>query len=121
MTTRIDRPRLSRSITLASAALTAALLSSVAQAVPQRLSVIATAGAGNVACSATTASISRTPPLRLSFTCANSAVRFRCELVGSASYTLANNQIAAACFALTEVPAGNPSELDFIFAAGGEG
>lgn len=121
MTTPIDRRRLHRLSVFSGAALIAALSVSVAQAVPQRLSVIATAGAGNVSCSATTASISRTPPLRLSFTCANSAVRFRCELVGSASYTLANNQIAAACFALTEVPAGNPSELDFIFAAGGEG
>lgn len=108
-----------RRVATAIAALVAAVVAGGASAAPQRLSAQATVNAATAACLASAASITRTPPLRLDFTCATSAARFRCELTGTASYTVATNRVAGTCFAITEVPRSNPADL--VFAAGAEG
>ncbi|HET7843079.1 MAG TPA: hypothetical protein VFL14_02945 [Xanthomonadales bacterium] len=102
----------------AAAAALASLLSAPAHAAPGPLQVDFVANGGHYACAAQDVAFQKTTTMQVSWRCAGSVTRFRCDMTAAGVFATDVNLVALNCNRLTELPPTFPATL--IHASGFE-
>lgn len=98
-------------LAVAALATVAALVADPALAVPGPLQVDFLANGTPMRCAAEDVAFNRNTTTQVSWRCAGSGTRFRCNMTSPGAFATDINLVALNCNALTEVPASNPPTL----------